>query len=394
MTINQIEEKGLLIYKVIRGSHAYGTSLPTSDTDYSGIYIQPFDDILGLGYQDQASDAKNDIVYYEVRRFLELLASNNPTVLELLNTPEDCVAYKHPVMDVILEQRDVFITKICRNSFGGYARQQIQKAQGLNKKMNWEKSKVTRKGPLDFCYVILGEKTFPLIEYLEKNNINQKFCGVAKVPHARDIYALFFDSVSQQIYTEGKTEEERKAIKSTYGSDRMYDLGFKGIAMDTSNKIRLSSIPKHMASECVFYYNEDGYSMHCREYKEYQEWLENRNTQRYVDIANHEQAIDGKNMMHTRRLLDMAKEIAQGKGINVRRPDAEFLISIRQGKIDLQTLLDHADAEIDEIDRLFLESDLPDKVDMHFVDRLLVRLRKQFYLHSNVVGQKENSQTA
>ena len=378
MTIEQIEKEGLLIYKVIRGSHAYGTSLPTSDTDYSGIYVQPLDDMLGLGYQDQASDAKNDIVYYEVRRFLELLSSNNPTVLELLNTPEDCIVYKHPVMDMILEQRDRFITKICRNSFGGYARQQIQKAQGLNKKMNWERSKVTRKGPLDFCYAIFGEKTMPLVEFLDRNNIDQKFCGVAKIPHARDMYALFYDSVSRDIYTNGKTEEEREALKSKYDKDS-YDLGFKGIVIEDSNKVRLSSIPKSMPSKCVFYYNEDGYSMHCREYREYQTWLSERNTQRYVDIENHAQSIDGKNMMHTRRLLDMAKEIAQGKGINVRRPDADFLISIRQGKVDLQTLLDHADAEIAEIDRLFLESDLPEKVDMELVHKLLVDVRKRFY---------------
>lgn len=393
MTIEQIDKNGLLIYKVIRGSHAYGTNLPTSDTDYSGIYIQPIDDILGLDYQDQVSDAKNDIVYYEVRRFLELLSSNNPTVLELLNTPEDCIVYKHPVMDMILEQREKFITKICRNSFGGYARQQIQKAQGLNKKMNWEKSKVTRKGPLDFCYVVIGERAIPLIEYLEKNDIDQKFCGVAKVPHARDMYCLYFDSLSQNIYTNGNTEQERSEYKQRH-LPGTYDLGFKGLVIEGSNKIRLSSIPKHMMHECVFYYNEDGYSMHCREFKEYQTWLSERNTQRYVDIENHAQSIDGKNMMHTRRLLDMAKEIAQGKGINVRRPDAEFLISIRQGKIDLQTLLDHADTEIEEIDRLFLESNLPEKVDMIFVDKLLVDVRKRFYLYSNVIGFKESSQTA
>ena len=362
MTIEQIEKQGLLIYKVIRGSHAYGTNLPASDTDYSGIYVQQSDDILGLGYREQVSDAKNDIVYYEVRRFLELLASNNPTVLELLNTPEDCIVYKHPVMDMILEQRDGFITKVCRNSFGGYARQQISKAQGLNKKMNWEQSQVTRKGPLDFCYVVEGEKSIPLIDFLKQNEIDQKHCGLSKIPHARDMYALFVD----------------RNLESS--------IGFRGIVAENSNKIRLSNIPKDMQHTCVFYYNEDGYSMHCRKFKEYEEWLKNRNTQRYIEIENHQQSIDGKNMMHTRRLLDMAKEIAQGRGINVRRPDAEFLISIRQGKIDLQTLLDHADAEIKEVDRLFLESDLPEMVDMGFVHKLLVDVRKQFYLCSDVVG--------
>ena len=34
------------LYLVIRGSQAYGTNLPTSDTDYSGVFIQSIDDIL------------------------------------------------------------------------------------------------------------------------------------------------------------------------------------------------------------------------------------------------------------------------------------------------------------------------------------------------------------
>ena len=38
------------LYLVIRGSHAYGTNIETSDTDYAGVFIQPLDDILGLNY--------------------------------------------------------------------------------------------------------------------------------------------------------------------------------------------------------------------------------------------------------------------------------------------------------------------------------------------------------
>ena len=146
---------------VIRGSHAYGTNVETSDTDYAGVFIQSIDDILGNGYKEQINDDKNDIVIYEIKRFLNLLASNNPTVLELLNTPEDCVVYKHPAFDEVLQNREKFITKICSKSFGGYGKMQIQKAKGQNKKQNWEKDKVTRKDVLDFVYVIEGPKSIP-----------------------------------------------------------------------------------------------------------------------------------------------------------------------------------------------------------------------------------------
>ena len=81
------------LYLVIRGSHAYGTNVETSDTDYAGVFVQSMEDILGNKYTEQINDDTNDTVIYEVRRFLELLGSNNPTVLELLNTPEDCIIY-------------------------------------------------------------------------------------------------------------------------------------------------------------------------------------------------------------------------------------------------------------------------------------------------------------
>ena len=75
----------------------------------------------------------------------------------------------------------------------------------------------------------------------------------------------------------------------------------------------------------------------------------------------------------------MAREIAEGKGIVVRRPDAEYLISIRKGEVDLQTLIDDVENEIKEIDRLFSESNLPDKIENEFIHNLLINIRKKVY---------------
>jgi hypothetical protein len=80
-------------------------------------------------------------------------------------------------------------------------------------------------------------------------------------------------------------------------------LGFKGIVLDDSNAVRLSVVPKDMLASAIVYYNKDSYSMHCKDYKEYQTWLETRNTQRYVDIQGHHQQIDGKNLLHCRRIF-------------------------------------------------------------------------------------------
>ncbi len=375
------------LYLVVRGSHAYGTNIETSDTDYSGIFIQSMDDILGNKYVEQINDDKNDTVIYEIRRFLELLGTNNPTVLELLNTPEDCVIYKDPIFDLILNDREKFITKICAKSLGGYAKQQISKAKGQNKKQNWEKDKVTRKEVLDFVYVIEGEKSIPWKVWNEDYNYEEKFIGVVNVPNARDIYAVYYDGVARNMFSENIPESDKNLlIKLKKELGEPMGFGYKGLVktgegvnVAESNQLRLSSIPKGEEPICVVTYNKDGYTQHCNDYKSYQTWLEQRNESRWVDVQSHGQKIDGKNMMHCMRLIQMSREIAEGKGIIVRRPNAKELISIRRGEVDLQTLIDKVEKEIVEIDKLFEESSLPNSIDSSFINELIVKIRKYIY---------------
>ena len=374
------------LYLVIRGSHAYGTNVETSDTDYSGVFIQSMNDILGNKYTEQINDDTNDIVIYEIRRFLELLGSNNPTVLELLNTPEDCIIYKDPAFDLILNDKEKFITKICAKSFGGYAKQQISKAKGQNKKQNWEKDKVTRKEVLDFVYVIEGEKSIPW-KVWNNDRYEEKFIGVVNVPNARDIYAVYFDKDAFCMFSESVSESTRKTLINIRKESGQYmGFGYKGLVKTgeginsaESNQLRLSSIPKGEEPICVITYNKDGYTQHCNDYKSYQTWLEQRNESRWVDVKSHGQKIDGKNMLHCKRLMEMAKEIAKGEGIIVRRPNAKDLIAIRKGEVDLQTLIDSVEKEIIEVDKLFDNSELPDSIDIEFINNLIVKIRKQIY---------------
>jgi len=146
-----------------------------------------------------------------------------------------------------------------------------------------------------------------------------------------------------------------------------------------SNQLRLSSILKGETPVAIISFNKDGYTQHCKDFSEYQEWLENRNEARYVETQEHGQRIDGKNMMHCMRLIRMAQEIGRGEGIQVRRSDREYLLSIRKGEIDLETLIEDADAAIAEMDNIFDNSDLPKKVNPELVNNLLVKIRKEFY---------------
>lgn len=343
-----------LIFKAIVGSQSYGTQTPESDIDFKGVYMQSDIDILTFNYKQQIEVGKDEC-YYEVRRFLELLGSANPTVLELLYSPEDCIIQSSPIFDLIVKHRDKFLTKKCLNSFGGYAVAQIKKAKGLDKKMNWEKAKIERKSILDFCFVITPIGSRPLkdwLRYQKGDRAYQTNYGVSCINHAKDLYFIYPSNGS---------------------------LGYHGIAneAETSNDLRLSSIPvSEIPKGTVMSYNKDGYMMHCKDYREYNDWLSKRNTQRYVDIEGHNQQIDGKNILHCRRLLDTAKEIATLKTIQVRRPNAEYLLKIRKGLVPLQEIIDQSEQDIADLNLIFQNSDLPEDIDPNFTQELLTQIRQ------------------
>jgi hypothetical protein len=201
------------------------------------------------------------------------------------------------------------------------------------------------------------------------------------------MYAVFFDNIAYSCFSDEMPEKYREFQKQTQiNKGEPFGFGYKGLVKvgegvnaGESNQLRLSSIPKGEEPICVVTYNKDGYTQHCNDYKSYQTWLEQKNEARWVDVKSHGQKIDGKNMMHCKRLMQMAHEIGEGKGIIVRRPNAQELISIRKGEVDLQTLIDSVEKEIIEVDKLFANSSLSDSVDIKFVHDLIVKIRKKIY---------------
>src|ERR1700734_115001 len=99
-----------IIFKTIVGSQSYGTSIPTSDIDIKGVYIQPIKDILTFKYKEQIDKGKDEC-YYEVRRFLQLLSTANPSMLELLHSPEECILLDSTKFGLIRKNKQKFITK-------------------------------------------------------------------------------------------------------------------------------------------------------------------------------------------------------------------------------------------------------------------------------------------
>ena len=348
MQIKDIED--IMIYKVLAGSRAYGLELPTSDYDYRGIFLQDNSLLLTGNNIPQVGDKKSDQVYYEFNRFMDLLCGANPNILENLFVPTRCIEIMQPAMGPLYNNREKFLTKKIKWTFGGYAISQIKKARGQNKKIVNPMDK-ERKTPLDFCYAIRPNDGYmhPIIGFLKELRLKQESIGLSEMPNGPQLFKAYI---------------QRKG-----------DV-FRGIMSEDGADIRHSEIPRGRTPFCFLWYNKDGYSTYCKEYKEYWNWVEKRNPVRYADNAAHGQGYDGKNLMHCIRMLDMAIEVAKGEGMNLERPNREYLLSVRRGEASYDEIM----AEIEEkkilMDEAFDNSKLPEKLDRKFVSEIILKTRK------------------
>jgi hypothetical protein len=349
MTIEELKASGHIIFECISGSRAYGLDTPTSDTDIRGVFILPKTQFYALDYIGQINNASNDIVYYELRKFIELCSKNNPNILELLHVPEECILYKHPVFNAI--KLDYFLSKQCKKSFANYAYAQLKKARGLEKKIVNPVEK-ERKSVLDFCFVYEKEKAIPLKLFLDMKNIKQENCGIANISHLKDGNNLYHS----------------------------LEIPYKGIVRsESANAIALSSIPKEEKPIGMLFFNKDGYSTYCKKYKEYWDWVDKRNEERYKTTVSHGKNYDSKNMMHMFRLLHMAKEIASENTINVKRTDRNFLLAIKEGAFEYDTLVNWAEERKVELEALYATSNLPERPDLNTINDVLIHTRTRFY---------------
>ena len=439
-TFYEIKQHNLLIYNYIRGSHAYGLQKPdgSSDIDTAGVFIEPNEWILGLGldFEDQIQDERGDNVWYSLKKFMNMLLSSNPTVLESLFIPEKCVLYEHPIMTNIKKCRDKFITKACFKPFLGYAYEQIKKCRSLNKL--FVNPIDERKEPLDFVYTFYNQGSSNIKNWLEYRGLKQQYCGLVNIPNMHDVYGCYYDwgnfflnegismnalcdafrgtdvydetykynlkDIVKEIKEKGKDKEllRKYQIRQIANMtefivdfyhiegvselcdwyERQKPIGYKGMVGEDglSNELRLSSVSKGEKPICWVSYNQTGYQKHCLDFKHYQDWLINRNPERYKE--NKGKQFDRKNVAHAVRLMHMGLEIAQGKGFNVDRTniDRDFIMNIRMGNTSYEEIISYLDMKKNEMEEAMKNSTLPENIDVEFVNDILIDIRKtQFF---------------
>lgn len=396
-----IRTDGRLLYEYVRGSNLYNLNTSDSDVDTSGVYLCTQEELLGSlpgtdtarwgnMYKAQVSDSRHDNTWFEIGELLRLLMKSNPTVLESLFVPKSKVIGEvHPIMQMVIANRDQFISKQCFYPFFGYAKSQIEKARGLNKKI--ANPVHERLSPFDFIYTFKGQGSIKFKEWLNNRGLHQEYCGLVNIPNMHDIYGVYYDfgahcvnndgwrndikflDFAKEYFFDTDTENVQNRLKT------LKPIGYKGvIKMEAkSDDISLSSIDdKNAIPICFISYNKSGYSSHCRQYSEYQSWVEKRNPKRYESNLN--KNYDSKNMMHCFRMIHMACEIAQGQGMILERTwDREFLLSVRNHKFEYEELIEQLDEEQKRMNQLMVASTIRECVDVEFVNDLIIEIRRR-----------------
>jgi predicted nucleotidyltransferase len=361
--ITRKEIEGGMILFCKSGSHAYGLNTETSDYDYKGICIAPQRYYLTLlefeqkdkGWDDDCpADTKfpwlsgSDSQVYELRRYLRLVQSQNPNILEMLwQEPEDYL-YRTSVGEILLESRHNLLTKKISGTFIQYARAQIKKMHSHRKwllepptsRPKWEDYGVDSpnftneqiEAFIEYLYMILRDR----VEYYQE---------------AKDLYEIIHDKV-----------DWKGILKQNVLPDSCLEMTQE---LTRANKDFMSLLKISQQ-----------YRADLKRWSNYQDWLKNRNVKRseIEKICGY----DGKNASHCIRLLKMAIEAMKTGELIVNRDkagDRDLLIDIKTGRLSYQ--------EVDQmVDDLFEEAEyvvannciLPSKLDDDFINSLCERI--------------------
>jgi len=123
-----------------RGSIAHGMYTPSSDPDSiddkdtMSFCVPPVDYYYGLSEfgsrgTQEIKRGEWDIVVYEARKALRLLAGGNPNVLSMIWLPENMIIKKTDAGQLLLDNRELFVGRHVYKPFVGYAKQQLYKME-------------------------------------------------------------------------------------------------------------------------------------------------------------------------------------------------------------------------------------------------------------------------
>lgn len=337
------------IYLTRFGSNAYGTATPTSDLDIRGVSIPPIKE-YGLGllknFEQAIFSEPIDLTVFGITKFVKLAMENNPSVLEILFTDESDHIYKNEDGQKLLDIKDLFLSKKARYTMGGYAYQQIKRLK-LHKSwiMRGEIPKPERK---DFG-LPEHNKLLPPAQMLEIEGAIRKII---------EDWTIDTTGMSSDNVIKFKNELHQTLLDLKINSDEMdvYAARYLGLGDNLMEQFK----------------KERQYKSVLRDYQNWQNWKKNRNKERAA--SEEKLGYDGKFAIHVVRLYEQCEDLLKTGKMIVKRPNAEELLSIRNGAWTFDQLMEFADNKDKELDELYKISTLRREPERVKINEWLINL--------------------
>jgi uncharacterized protein len=363
------------VYVAVTGSHAYGTSTPDSDFDYRGAAIAPLDYYVGLLNFEQTEDKAvvplintahnlnlpddSDITLWSLEKMVRLAADGNPNMIELLFSPEDTILLATKPMRKLFDIRDAFLSKLLKHRFSGYAMQQLKRMRNHRRWIENPPAQPTREQfglegiKLGKDHIHAAMKTVELLVdewVVDKTYLPEDI----KIQLSKEMIRMI-NVVLDQLEYEANVDKLKDVLERAANRHLGFDDDF-----------------------ILFLQNYRAYKAAKQDWQSYQNWKAHRNPARAKLELKHK--YDTKHAMHLVRLLRMAREILEGRGVIVKRPDAKELLDVRDGAWDYDTLVSWAEVEDKTLDDVMKLSALPKSPDRNKINQVLGEVTLEYLL--------------
>ena len=302
------------------GSIAYGLDTPESDIDIRGIVMPTVEDLLGVGFLvdpteksnrrlvfgkegfEQVTDIPTDTTIYVLDKIISLLYKCNPNTIEILGCRPEHYAMVSEYGKMLLDNKEIFLSKLAYGSFAGYARAQFQRLKNAIGKDS---------GSTIFQAINLADSINRMQSHLEREYPEYRKDMVRLYVTDRDgnpitvngtpvdayDVGVLFNDVITEITVNGKPiSEEDVEVRYSVNFDKLPNRAFAGIFNEVVSTT-----------------------------KEFNKHLYHRNHKKDEYHLN-------KHAMHLIRLYLMAIDILErGEIITYREREQDFLMSIKTG---------------------------------------------------------------
>jgi len=262
--------------------------------------------------------------------------------------------------DLILENRDLFLSQNANFRFRGYAFAQLKRIRRHRQWLLYPIEKKPTRADFD-----LPEHTVVPADQLQ--------AAESLISKLVDEWIFEQEEMTPELLLAVREKTRKTFVEAFSGfsigiTDNYGDLDRSALSNSAGRLLGYSDNFLELLDR------ERKYKSAIKGYKQFKEWEKNRNPTRAE--LERKFLFDTKHASHLVRLLKMAKEILTERKVIVCRPDADELLAIRNGSWDYDTLISWAENQDKEIQGFYNsgKSVLPKKPNIKKLDALCVKL--------------------